>query len=105
MNVVSGWYPVDDGATVGQTGSEKGVILDDEEHSLGARITLEKGGDIAPFSVTCGIYGLLVHTRFFSDEADGKQAYEAMKLGLVAVADAGGENANERASAFIAEFP
>jgi hypothetical protein len=36
------WQPFDNGATVGQRGSEDGVTLRDEEHDLGARITLER---------------------------------------------------------------
>ena len=101
----SAWYVVDDGATLGQSGSEGGMILRDEEHPLGARITLEQGGAIAPFSITCGVYGLLLHTRFFANQAEGEQEYEAMKPGLVEVAEACGRDFNAEASAFVAEFP
>lgn len=36
------WYSFDNGSTIGTDGSENGVIIKDEEHELGARITLEK---------------------------------------------------------------
>jgi hypothetical protein len=47
------WVALEKGATVGSRGSENGVILIDEEHSLGARITLERDGASAPFPITC----------------------------------------------------
>ncbi|MEP3279441.1 MAG: hypothetical protein ABJN26_25755 [Stappiaceae bacterium] len=67
------WMPFDTGASIGNKGSEGGVIVADYEHEMGARITIERDGDIAPFAITCGIYGWFVHTRFFSthEEADG----------------------------------
>ena len=60
------WKPTDEGATIGTEGSESGVILADYEHDLGARITIERDGGIAPFAITCGIYGWFCHTRYFS---------------------------------------
>ena len=98
------WASFDDGATLGQAGSEGGVVLRDEEHPLGARITLEQGGTIAPFSITCGVYGLLMHTRFFEAQAEGEREYDAMKLGLVKVAEANGKELNVEASAFVEQF-
>ena len=76
------WIAFDNGTSIGQRGSEGGVIIRDDEHSLGARITLEQGGGIAPFSVTCGIYGWMFHTRFFSSQAEAEADYEQMKDGL-----------------------
>jgi hypothetical protein len=73
------WYAFDDGRTVGQTGSEGGVIVRDEEHGDGARITLERNGSIAPYAITCGIYGWMVHTRFFRLESDGRTEFEEMR--------------------------
>jgi hypothetical protein len=61
------WEKFDSGKSIGGRGSEEGVILADIEHLRGARVTLEKGGVTAPYSVTLGIYGLfLVHTYFAS---------------------------------------
>jgi hypothetical protein len=67
-----GWAPYGGGESVGDTGSEGGIIIRDEVHRGGARITLERDGRIAPFSITCGIYGWMVHTAFFGslNEAD-----------------------------------
>jgi hypothetical protein len=40
------WVPYDRGGSIG---SEEGIILRDEMHRDGARITLERDGRIAPF--------------------------------------------------------
>ncbi|MBN8734098.1 MAG: hypothetical protein J0L64_26410 [Acidobacteria bacterium] len=64
------------------TGSEGGTIIRDEEHVHGARITLESATPSAPFTITCGIYGWMVHTRFFGNEFEAAADYEAMKQGL-----------------------
>lgn len=75
------WHPYDRGASIGTKGSENGEILLDEEHDGGARITLERGGH-SPFSITCGVYGTMVHTRYFSDEQEARSEFQAMKGGL-----------------------
>lgn len=59
------WIRFDEGKSIGQIGSEGGKILKDEENTFGARVTLEGKGDIAPFSITIGIYGVMFHTEFF----------------------------------------
>jgi hypothetical protein len=56
------WTPFEDGASIGQAGTEGGVILRDDEHPWGARITLERSADVVPFAITCGIYGWMMHT-------------------------------------------
>lgn len=99
------WHPVDDGATLGQMGPEGGIIIRDEEHTEGARITLERRGSIAPFSITCGVYGVMFHTRFFADEAEGQGAYALMKPGLASVAEGDASDASAGASAFVTRFP
>ena len=73
---------MDSGKTVGTLGSEGGLIILDEEHPSGARVTLERGGCIAPWAVTCGIYGSFLHTAFASSEAEGRSKYSAMKADL-----------------------
>jgi hypothetical protein len=63
----------------------------DESHPDGARITLEvvsrprflRRPQIA-YAITCGIYGWLVHTRFFATEAEAVTEFERMKPGLSA---------------------
>ena len=90
-----GWMPFRGGATLGQMGSEAGVILRDEEHVESARITLERpeprkpfGQPVVRYAITCGIYGWMVHTRFFAEEDDAIRAYDEMKPELVKIAEA-----------------
>jgi hypothetical protein len=73
------WKPYDSGKTRGTLGTESGVIVKDEEHADGARITIEKDGINAPFGITCGIYGLMFHTAFASNDAEAAGKYQAMK--------------------------
>ena len=63
-------------------GSEGGIIVRDEEHPLGARITLEKECEVAPYAITCGIYGWMMHTCFLSQEGEAAKQYEEMKSEL-----------------------
>lgn len=42
------WHQFDNGNTIGQEGEMGGIIILDEEHELGARITIEQGGRIYP---------------------------------------------------------
>ena len=49
------WYLFDDGKTIGQIGSENGTIIKDEDYKNSCRITIEKDGCTAPFSITCGV--------------------------------------------------
>jgi hypothetical protein len=79
------WFPHDQGSTVGQCGSEAGVVVRDEEHPLGARITLERRTPTAAFAITCGVYGWMVHTRFFSDERGAKAEYAKMRDALTSI--------------------
>lgn len=79
------WERLDDGATIRHSGSESGVILRDDEHPLGARITLEHGGGTAPYAITCGIYGWMMHTHFSSSEAAAQRDYELMREALSSI--------------------
>ena len=79
------WTPFDSGSSIGTEGSESGTIVADFEHSLGARITIERDGDIAPFAITCGIYGWFVHTRFFSTRAEADTECAAMQNAMGAI--------------------
>jgi hypothetical protein len=76
------WYPFENEKTIGQLGSESGIILQDEEHADGGRITLERGCKTAPFAITCGIYGWMLHTRFFGVESEAHSEFEKMKMEL-----------------------
>jgi hypothetical protein len=106
------WYPFENGATLGQKGSENGEILRDEEHPLEARITLERDGTVAPFAVTCGIYGCMLHTRFFSLEDEACVQYDRMKdalAALLATEQEGGPDGYDSfldgVAAFVEAFP
>ena len=90
----SAWKPFRAGSTIGEIGSEAGVVLRDEEYVGLARITLEQPEPSTPFrqpiiryAITCGIYGWLVHTRFFSSEEEAVSAYDAMKPELARISE------------------
>ncbi len=76
------WYDFDEGYSIGTSGHDGGLIVRDEEHQSGARMTLEEDGSFAPFSITCGIYGWMFHTRYFSEEAEAAEEFELMKNDL-----------------------
>jgi hypothetical protein len=105
------WKPFNEGRTIGTIGSERGTILLDDEHSGGARITIEEGGHIAPFSITCGIYGWMVHTRFFATEVEARRECAEMKPALSALITTlgrvanGSEELGESCSSFVDRFP
>jgi hypothetical protein len=101
------WVSFENGSTIGQLGSESGVIIRDSEHPLGARITLERAGSIAPYSITCGIYGCMVHTRLFATEQEASQQFELMEQALSAILQ--GEPSDEdlinSVGQFVEQFP
>ena len=72
------WYSLE----LRSVGSEGGEIVWDEEHEFGARITLEKECGKVPFAITCGVYGWMVHTRFFGEWEVAAEAYRKMKCEL-----------------------
>ena len=76
------------GSTIGEVGSEWGVIVADESYDDGTRITLERSTRLAPFAITCGLSGWLVHTRFFEFEAEARSQFDAMKEALARMTEA-----------------
>jgi hypothetical protein len=76
------WHIFDGGKSIGLAGSESGVIVRDEEHNDGARITLERDTKNAPFAITCGIYGWMVHTRYFGLEPQAQAEFDSMSTEL-----------------------
>lgn len=76
------WQPFEEGHTIGKTGNEGGLIIIDQEHIDGARVTLEQGCLRAPYAITCGVYGWMVHTRFFADDETAQHAVDEMKTAL-----------------------
>lgn len=106
------WHSFSDGVTLGMKGSENGETIRDEEHALGARITLEQNANIAPFTITCGVYGWMVHTRFFAKEDEAVAAYDKMKASLAEIVERFSDpnyddrRATEEAmEAFVETFP
>ena len=73
------WIQIDNGETIGTVGSECGEIIEDDEHPKGARLTLEKGGDIAPYSITSGVYGCFCHTTYLSTLESDMAEMKSMK--------------------------
>ena len=76
------WQALNGGSTIGGYGPASGIILLDDEHGYGARITLDRDGRLAAFVFTCGIYGWMLHTVFFSDEAKAHLAFVEMQAEL-----------------------
>ncbi len=110
----SSWRPFEEAATLGLPGSEEGVVVRDEEHLLGARITLERDANVAPFAITCGIYGWMLHTCFLSSEAEAEWQYDLMKDSLselleaaeqTAAIDGGRQVLMEGVEKFVGEYP
>jgi hypothetical protein len=96
------WQPIRHGETIGLAGSENGTIIVDEEHPFGARITLERETRWAPFAITCGVYGWMVHTRFFKTPGEADDAMREMKVDLKALAS---NPSGDGASDFIDRYP
>ena len=74
------WVAFDDDRSIGKAGTEGGVILRDDEHEQGARITLKRG--VKHISISCNIYGKMDHTRFFKTIADAEREFHPMKREL-----------------------
>lgn len=70
------WIDYKGGFTVGEKGSENGIILKDQEFDGGCRITLENCPKY--HAITCGIYGAMVHTVFCSPD-NSADIFEQMK--------------------------
>lgn len=79
------WNFFASGKTIGTIGSEEGVIIRDEEHSVGARLTLESDGINAAYSITCGVYGIFFHTTFVSSRDEAESKFEDMNQKLVGI--------------------
>lgn len=77
---MNNWVDYDNGRSIGTSGAEGGVILRDEEHKNGARITLKHGSNY--ISVSCNIYGRMDHTRFFGTLNEAQREYLSMRTAL-----------------------
>ena len=82
---MSAWVAFDDGRSIGKVSAEGGVILRDDEHAHGARITLKRGAK--HISISCNIYGKMDHTRFFKTVSEAEREYNPMKKELGKIVD------------------
>lgn len=99
------WNVFNNGLTIGTLGTENGTIIKDEEHSNGARITLEKDANKIPYAITCGIYGLMFHTVYSSNEVDSLQKYNCMKEDIHSILEELNEdNASDLISQFVDKY-
>ncbi|PQJ79617.1 hypothetical protein [Polaribacter porphyrae] len=78
--MVNNWKIFDDANTINSLGSENGIIIIDEENIFGARITIERNTDIAPFSVTFSIYNLMFHTEYFNRLSEATSKVKIYKV-------------------------
>ncbi len=106
------WNAFDNGKSIGQHGSEGGIIIRDEEHRDGARITLERDGHNAPLAITWGIYGWMCHTRFFGTEPEAQREFETMRAELSKIVstipiatDPESRAVSDSLSEFVRRFP
>lgn len=106
---MSDWYVFKNGESIGQIGSESGLILRDAEHGRGARVTLEQVSSNR-LTITCGIYGWMVHTRFFDSEEGGQLGFDETKdelnkvLALIPLENEASDNNLRVAKDAIADF-
>ena len=106
---MNNWVAYKDGMSIGKISAEGGVILVDEEHESGGRMTLKQGKTF--ISVSCHIYGWIDHTRFFNSINDAKREYILMKKFMTHMLEdilsAGAEDIKmwEAIANFVRKFP
>lgn len=106
---MSKWQPYNRGRSIGMKGSENSKIVRDEEHPLGARMTIKQGQDYV--SVSCNIAGKIDHTRFFNKMSAAEREYKIMQtelakvIGAISSAKAADIKVWEAISGFVARFP
>ena len=116
MSDEGSWGPAEAGGTLGMQGAEGGVIVRDEAHPAGLRLTLEEDASRSFHALTCGVSGWLVHRRYFDNEAQALAAWEEMKPALVALRaqlpaegarslSAATREAGAKLGAFLARYP
>lgn len=86
----------------GETGSEGGIVLADEEYKESCRITLEKCPEY--YAITCGIYGAMVHTAFCNDSFQNIYAEMKKELQEYVDKDISGSEALDFFSYFTSKF-
>lgn len=107
---------IDENGEPAVAGPDGGVIIADDEHGGGARITFERLGGEGPYGITCGVYGWMMHSRYFAAEHEAQAAFGAMKTALAAIVeiiplnsdsqvDEKIERVSAERSAFVDRFP
>lgn len=77
-----------------EKGSEGGGwIIKDEVISGACRITLEKDCPTVQYGITCGVYGLMMHTTWADTHQEAMEKYEGMKRELRECAERLGDDA------------
>ena len=61
---------------------------------------MERDTDVAPYAITCGIYGSMLHTRYLSRAEQAQVDYEGMKEALAALLDLADDDSSEGRKAF-----
>ena len=74
------WHQYDEGKSINKAGADGEVILCDDEHELGARLTLKLSKEF--LSVSGHVYGWTDHTRFFVTVIEAEREYQSMKKAL-----------------------
>ena len=82
---MNSWFPYNDGITIGAKGPEGDVILMDEAHPIGARLTIKEG--VQYVSVSCNIYNWMNQTRFFGTVGEAKREFPIMEDALLEIID------------------
>jgi len=82
---MNNWFPYNNGITIGGKGPEGDVIVMDEAHPIGARITIKQGEKYV--SVACNIYNWINHTRFFGTMTEAKNEFANMEAALMDIID------------------
>ena len=73
LEIEKDWKAFENGNTLGNQGSEGGIIISDFEKVNGARITVEKECGNIPFAITFGIYGTMFHTHYKGDDVSANE--------------------------------
>lgn len=90
------------------TGPHGGKLVWDQEHPLGARLTLEAEAPMAPWALSCRVAGYLEHVVYFRSPALAKAAFAELKprletiLGLVPSGPADREHLEALSAALVA---
>lgn len=106
---MSKWTTYRQGSSIGTLSAEGDLILYDQEHADGARITLKRGKEY--ISVSINLYGWMDHTRFFNANLDAQREYRAMRsameslLKIIHTPDVTKIRVWEAISDFVRRFP